>query len=415
MRKKIQEKLVAFAWVSVFVFVILGAYHNNISISPLTEIASASSAPILDPAQQFAATEKQLQKTVETTVKTTDTAVKNGAQEVVKDAKAITEAVVKATTSSTPEPTVASVSALTIASLEQERADYEKEKENKAKIDKALFMGRAKYYYGFADSSVLEAIYDASVEVGGFTPYEILVQAYKESTIDPSCVTGECYGLLQVSKYAVREYNNDHPGSSYTLGDMTELYANTKVGVYYLYTKLLARDGDKHHALMLYNGGPTYYYGLVNSGIHSTEYSRAIINTAEEIASIPVEQIPGLAETLEKIAPKKVYELSANFEKSKTVSSVQDMFGEKHMQGEFLAKKGEKESQVLQTNIQLSLTGEIKNIEKGESEVLKQASADEQKGTALPSDKKTDNSKLPDLQNVIQNNPPSRLFLKKSV
>lgn len=88
---------------------------------------------------------------------------------------------------------------------------------------------------------------------------------------------GDAYGLMQVQK-------KWHLDRMLKVGAKNLLngYDNTLVGIDFLAELYRANGGNWHKTLMAYNGGQGYANSRVRSGLYSSDYSRKVMNYANE-------------------------------------------------------------------------------------------------------------------------------------
>ena len=127
-------------------------------------------------------------------------------------------------------------------------------------------------YYDIPLSHFLQ---DYTVEVCdayGLDPAVAYGVMYVESRFQPDADSGQAYGLMQIS-WAVAE--------SYGV-DVTDPKANIKLGCWLLATYYHQYE-DMHKALMAYNQGPGGAAASWAQGVTQTDYSRAVMQTAENL------------------------------------------------------------------------------------------------------------------------------------
>lgn len=88
---------------------------------------------------------------------------------------------------------------------------------------------------------------------------------------------GEAYGLMQIQKkwHKARMKKCDAE-------DLLNCYDNVHVGIDYLAELYKIYNGNWHKALMAYNGGQAYADKRVKRGIYSSDYSRKVMNKANQ-------------------------------------------------------------------------------------------------------------------------------------
>jgi len=134
------------------------------------------------------------------------------------------------------------------------------------------------------DTHLNELIYDKAL-AHSIDPYEGLYQVKKESTFRKIAYNSGCYGLTQISEFAVDDYQKHHPG--FELDNMETLKQdealNLEIGFFYLRLQRDMWQDNPHHGLMSYNGGAGYAQKMINSGYESSYYSRYVIGNAQKL------------------------------------------------------------------------------------------------------------------------------------
>lgn len=128
---------------------------------------------------------------------------------------------------------------------------------------------------------VLTTIWDTSYPKN-IDPYLIFSMINAESTFNPKDYNSCCYGLMQVSKYAVANYNKTH-WTNITLTDTFDPYLNIEVGVEDFNDNLDSQDRSEKLALLVYNGGHSYMKRMTRAWIYDTSYTRKVLNLRDKL------------------------------------------------------------------------------------------------------------------------------------
>lgn len=160
---------------------------------------------------------------------------------------------------------------------EQGNPESEAELQEEKEIADAVTMDEFQPLPVNASSDMQKMIYDTAQEYGlDWTLVMALIQ--KESNFDPTAISksGD-YGLMQINKVAQKRLREE-------LGttDFLNPAQNVKAGCYIL-SDLMQKYGYENLALMAYNCGEGGAKELWEKGIWSTEYSRKIIKTQDDI------------------------------------------------------------------------------------------------------------------------------------
>ena len=104
---------------------------------------------------------------------------------------------------------------------------------------------------------------------------------WQESTYNPFCKTGTCYGLMQINDKYHRGRASNFSISVNSAQDWYDIDTNIKVGADLFWDILSACDGNETKALMMYNmgnkGATLYDQGVVSSYAKSVLQKRDII------------------------------------------------------------------------------------------------------------------------------------------
>ena len=113
----------------------------------------------------------------------------------------------------------------------------------------------------------------------GVVPKLVLAMMSVESNFRPNAYNADtdCCGLMQINTVNL-------PVLQEKLGvtDLFNAYENAMGGIYLL-RQALNYDGDTEHALMIYNCGIGNAKKLFYKGIHSTEYSRKVLEARDNL------------------------------------------------------------------------------------------------------------------------------------
>lgn len=121
---------------------------------------------------------------------------------------------------------------------------------------------------------------DAAKEFG--VPYKLLLAVmFRESSYNPEAANDICFGLMQIHKMNFEWLEGEL--SEYGVDDIkNEPRDNIYAGAYML-GDLISRYGDYHKALICYNCGETRARELFAQGYTSTQYSRNVHATMDEL------------------------------------------------------------------------------------------------------------------------------------
>lgn len=140
----------------------------------------------------------------------------------------------------------------------------------------------AMYDYIPLDNNLKSYIIEKAT-AAGIPPEIMFAMAWRESSFNPNAKSGtNDYGLFQIN-----EVNFTRLAEHFGLGDIdTQIYdpyVNTDCSLFILSEcKNNYRNDNWHHVLMRYNQGPGGAQNSFNSGIYSSNYSRAILQYAAE-------------------------------------------------------------------------------------------------------------------------------------
>lgn len=127
-------------------------------------------------------------------------------------------------------------------------------------------------YYDIPVSHFLQAYTLEVCEAYGLPPEIAFGVMYVESRFQPDADSGQAYGLMQISNVVAEAYGVD----------ATDPKANIKLGCWLLATYYHQYE-DMHKALMAYNQGPGGAAASWAQGVTQTDYSRAVMQTAENL------------------------------------------------------------------------------------------------------------------------------------
>lgn len=116
-------------------------------------------------------------------------------------------------------------------------------------------------------------------------PYKLLLAVmFRESSYNPEAENGICYGLMQI-----HQMNFEWLQSELAEYGVTDIQHNPedniKAGAYLL-GGFIEKYGDYHLALVCYNCGEGGAQSLWAEGIYSTQYSRSVLETMEELDGV---------------------------------------------------------------------------------------------------------------------------------
>ena len=98
-----------------------------------------------------------------------------------------------------------------------------------------------------------------------------------ESNYNAKCVTGKCYGIMQINKCNF-SFLKKQTGAK----DFTDFKQNTKAGVYML-SRYTAKHSDVHKVLMCYNMGEGAAAKKWKKGTFTSSYSRKAVAAMEAL------------------------------------------------------------------------------------------------------------------------------------
>ena len=137
-----------------------------------------------------------------------------------------------------------------------------------------------KEYYDIPLSEDLQDFVIARCDEYGIEPAYVFAVIERESTYRADAIgdSGKSFGLMQIKK----EYHEERM-KRLGVTDLLDPYSNVAVGIDYL-AEMIEKYTDIEMALAAYNagsGGAYRYY--FRKGIFSTEYSRGVLDRAEEL------------------------------------------------------------------------------------------------------------------------------------
>lgn len=97
-----------------------------------------------------------------------------------------------------------------------------------------------------------------------------------ESGYDVSAVNGNCVGLMQINARVHKER-----ASRLGVADLHDTYGNVLVGIDIISEKIKGY-GNISQALMAYNGGDQYCWGMIAEG-RTSEYARKVLELYEDL------------------------------------------------------------------------------------------------------------------------------------
>lgn len=185
--------------------------------------------------------------------------------------------------SSTPDTETGVIEA--INALTNTKTPEQKEQEVKNKFVKTVKDFLTEKRVSVQDSW-LTAIYDKS-KIKQVDPYLVSSVIYYESTFDPKEVSSYqscCRGLMQVSKFPVKWYNDKY-GTKYTVDSLFDPIINLEIWINYLDEKIEAQGGSEQLALLSYNGGEGYMNRMISNGTISTTYTTRILELRKVLSN----------------------------------------------------------------------------------------------------------------------------------
>ena len=127
-------------------------------------------------------------------------------------------------------------------------------------------------YYDIPLSHFLQDYTMEVCDAYGLAPEIAYGVMYVESRYQLGAESGQAYGLMQISRVVAESYGVD----------ATDPKANIKLGCWLLATYIDQYE-DVHRALMAYNQGPGGAAVSWAQGVTQTDYSRAVMQTAENL------------------------------------------------------------------------------------------------------------------------------------
>lgn len=138
-----------------------------------------------------------------------------------------------------------------------------------------------KEYLDIPLSEDLQDFIIARCEDYGIEPIYVFAMIERESgfKVDAIGDSGKSFGLMQIKK----EYHEERM-KRLGVTDLLDPYSNVAVGIDYL-AEMIEKYTDIEMALAAYNAGSGgAYRNYFRNGIFSTEYSRGVLERAEELA-----------------------------------------------------------------------------------------------------------------------------------
>lgn len=116
-------------------------------------------------------------------------------------------------------------------------------------------------------------------------PYKLLLAVmFRESSYNPDAENGICFGLMQIHQMNFEWLEEEL--ADYGVTDIrNNPEDNIKAGAYLL-GRYIAKYDNYHLALMSYNCGESGAQSLWAEGIYSTQYSRSVLETMEELDGV---------------------------------------------------------------------------------------------------------------------------------
>ena len=140
----------------------------------------------------------------------------------------------------------------------------------------------AMYDYISLDNNLKSYIIEKATAAG--IPSEVMfAMAWKESSFNPNAKSGtNDHGLFQINEINFARLA-EHFGLSDIYTQIYDPYVNTDCAIYILSEcKNNYHNDNWHHVLMRYNQGPAGAQNSFNSGVYSSNYSRAALQYAAE-------------------------------------------------------------------------------------------------------------------------------------
>ena len=116
-------------------------------------------------------------------------------------------------------------------------------------------------------------------------PYKLLLAVmFRESSYNPDAENGICFGLMQIHQMNFEWLEEEL--ADYGVTDIrNNPEDNIKAGAYLL-GRYIAKYDNYHLALVCYNCGEGGAQSLWAEGIYSTQYSRSVLETMEELDGV---------------------------------------------------------------------------------------------------------------------------------
>ena len=131
------------------------------------------------------------------------------------------------------------------------------------------------------DKDIQKYLYDKCKEYN--VPYDLALGVIKvESNFNPSLIHKNSNGSRDYGLFQINTINHKWLSEELGITDFLNPYQNIDAGVYML-SQLLKKYDDEHIVLMSYNMGEQAAKNLVSRGIDSSQYSRKVIETKEEL------------------------------------------------------------------------------------------------------------------------------------
>lgn len=152
----------------------------------------------------------------------------------------------------------------------------EEEPEEKTLLQKALEISKDLYAVDIAHAvNISSSKYNVPIyviyaiiatESGHVSTSEMTEENFFKVNVDAKS-HANCYGLMQISKYALDDYNKNK-GTKYSLNDLFNIYVNIDVGTWY-YSQFYSVSENFVEQYVIYNVGyghfqkrnPNYFYG----------------------------------------------------------------------------------------------------------------------------------------------------------
>lgn len=137
----------------------------------------------------------------------------------------------------------------------------------------------SKLYTNIPFSARFQCWIDDMCKEYGISTNVVMAVIWKESNFHIRAMGdhGEAYGLMQIQKkwHKARMRRCDAE-------DLLNCYDNVHVGIDYLAELYRTNNRNWHKTLMAYNGGQAYADKKVKRGIYSSDYSRKVMNKANQ-------------------------------------------------------------------------------------------------------------------------------------